>query len=267
MSQGAPMRVIDHPSPNFDARSGEIEFIVLHYTGMQDGETALARLADPAPVAGRYPGPWQSADIDPTTELARVSAHYVVAEDGSTFRLVDEARRAWHAGRGSWRGRTNLNDLSIGIEIVNGGHDFGLPDFPAAQIDAVIALLHDILARTGLKPEAVIGHSDLAPERKRDPGEAFPWQKLAEAGVSIWPRGEIAVAPGALERGDESNAVLALQRDLAAFGYDLAPTGFYDEITEAIVAAFQRRFRPARIDGVADKDTIAALGALHAERA
>ena len=179
------LQVIDRLSPNFDARTRAIDLVVLHYTGMQNGEIALARLTDPAPVAGKYPGPWQDANIAPDTPLARVSAHYVVGEDGAVYRVVPEESRAWHAGKSSWEGEADVNQRSIGIEIVNGGHDFGLPDFPDAQIDAVIALVHDILERRKLEASRVVGHSDVAPGRKHDPGEKFPWTRLAKAGVAV----------------------------------------------------------------------------------
>jgi N-acetylmuramoyl-L-alanine amidase len=179
------LEFIDRPSPNFDARTRAVDLVVLHYTGMQDGEIALARLTDPLPVAGKYPGPWQDANIAPDAPLARVSAHYVVAEDGAIYRIVPEQSRAWHAGKSSWEGEEDVNQRSIGIEIVNGGHDFGLPDFPDAQIEAVIALVGDILARRNLAPSRVIGHSDVAPGRKLDPGEKFPWKRLIEAGVAV----------------------------------------------------------------------------------
>lgn len=182
------IEILDRPSPNFDARTRAIDLVVLHYTGMQDAEIALARLTDPAPLSGKYPGPWQAQDIDPATPLGRVSAHYVVDEGGVVYRLVAEENRAWHAGFSSWEGEDDVNARAIGIEIVNGGHDFGLPDFPDAQIEAVIALVGDILARLGLDAARVVGHSDVAPGRKLDPGEKFPWKQLAEAGVSVWPR-------------------------------------------------------------------------------
>lgn len=203
------------------------------------------RLCDPAPVAGGYPGPWQAPDIDPDAPLGRASAHYCVAEDGRVFRLVAEEKRAWHAGVSSWRGLSDINDRSIGIEIVNGGHDFGLPDFPDAQIEAVIALAGDILARRRLPPGAVVAHSDIAPARKQDPGEKFPWRRLAEAGVSIWPAG--GGAPG-----QEVPVAQLLKR----FGYEL------EAGETACLLAFQRRFRPARVDGVADDETRALLAAL-----
>jgi N-acetylmuramoyl-L-alanine amidase len=176
--------IIEHPSPNFDARTRAVDLVVLHYTGMQNAEIAIARLCDPAPVAGNYPGPWQAPDIDPTTPLGRASAHYVVDEEGRVFRLVAEAKRAWHAGVSTWEGEDDVNSRSIGIEIVNGGHDFGLPEFPDAQIEALTALLRDILKRHGLDASRVVGHSDVAPGRKRDPGERFPWMRLAQAGVA-----------------------------------------------------------------------------------
>ncbi len=178
------LRIIEHPSPNYDTRTRAIDLVVLHYTGMQDAEIALRRLCDPAPVAGKYPGPWQTADIDSTTSLGRASAHYVVDEAGLIYRLVAEEYRAWHAGVSSWEGEGDINARSIGIEIVNGGHDFGLPEFADAQIEAVIALLGDILERNNLHPSRVVGHSDVAPGRKRDPGEKFPWTRLAEAGMA-----------------------------------------------------------------------------------
>lgn len=159
--------VIAAPSPNFNQRKLPITLIVLHYTGMADGPSALARMRDPA---------------------AQVSAHYMVEEDGRIFRLVDEDKRAWHAGVSLWHGETDINSSSIGIEIVNGGHDFGLPDFPAAQIDAVIELVKDVMGRHRIGPEGVIGHSDIAPGRKQDPGEKFPWDRLAAAGCALVER-------------------------------------------------------------------------------
>ncbi len=178
-------QIIDRPSPNFDTRARAIDLVVLHYTGMQNSEIALARLTDPAPVAGKYPGPWQVADIDPASPLGRASAHYVIDEAGLIYRLVAEEHRAWHAGISNWEGEGDVNSRSIGIEIVNGGHDFDLPEFPVVQIEAVIGLLQEILARHGLQPSRVLGHSDVAPGRKLDPGEKFPWTRLADAGVAI----------------------------------------------------------------------------------
>lgn len=260
--------MIERPSPNFDARGGaRIDLVVLHYTGMVDGETALRRLCDPSPKAGDYPGPWQAPDIDPATALGRASAHYVVGEAGEVWRLVDEKERAWHAGKSLWEGRDDTNARSVGIEIVNGGHDYGLPPFADAQIDAVIALVQDITRRHGLAPHRVVGHSDVAPARKEDPGERFPWKRLADAGVSIWPAAggadTVVLKPGA--RGE---LVHDLHAALAEFGYcapeDECPgAATFGPDTEAIVRAFQRRFEPHRIDGLVRKNTLAALAALN----
>jgi N-acetylmuramoyl-L-alanine amidase len=249
-------RIIDRPSPNFDARKSAIDLVVLHYTGMQNAEVALSRLTDPAPVAGLYPGPWQDPEIDPTTALGRVSAHYVVDEAGAVYRLVDEESRAWHAGASSWEGRTDTNDRSIGIEIVNGGHDFGLPDFPEPQIEAVIVLVKGILARRNLNASRVVGHSDMAPGRKLDPGEKFPWSVLADHGVALAPKCSIGRGGArVLGRGDEGEAVLALQKQLRAIGYGLDLTGVYDERTFNVVRAFQARFRQGDVSGTLDEET------------
>lgn len=247
---------LDRPSPNFDARTRPIDLVVLHYTGMQDAETALARLTDPAPVAGRYPGPWQSPEAPPDAPLPRVSAHYVVDEAGRIYNLVAEEHRAWHAGASSWEGEGDVNARSIGIEIVNGGHDFGLPEFPDAQIDAVIQLLRDIFARwPELNARRVVAHSDIAPDRKQDPGEKFPWMRLADADVAIWPE-HVAMQVGS---GDP---IARIQQQLAAIGYSVAETGGMDAATKNALVAFQRRFRPGRVDGFADEETQMLLAAL-----
>ncbi|MGD9967731.1 MAG: N-acetylmuramoyl-L-alanine amidase [Hyphomonadaceae bacterium] len=242
-------RYIQRPSPNFDARTRPIDLVVLHYTGMQDAETALARLTDPAPVAGRYPGPWQSADVEADATLSRVSAHYVVDEAGQIYALVAEEHRAWHAGASSWEGDGDVNARSIGIEIVNGGHDYGLPEFATAQINALIGLLGDIFARwPELNAKRVVAHSDVAPERKADPGEKFPWRRLADAGVSIWPK----PATGELDNDDP---VSEAQQELAFIGYGVRQSGFVDEVTKAALVAFQRRFRPSDVSGTFDEET------------
>lgn len=250
-------RYLSRPSQNFDARTRPIDLIVLHYTGMQDAEAALARLTDPAPVAAKYPGPWQAFDVVADAPLSRVSAHYVVDEAGQIYNLVPEEHRAWHAGASSWEGEGDVNSRSIGIEIVNGGHDFGLPDFPDAQIDAVISLLKDIFGRwPQLTPARVVAHSDIAPERKMDPGEKFPWKRLADAGVSVWPK------PMELrtERGEDR--VGRVQQQLVAIGYGVEMNGTMDETTRAALRAFQRRFRPSSIDGLIDDETLSLLASL-----
>lgn len=248
---------IKRPSPNFDARTRPIDLVVLHYTGMQNAETALARLTDPEPVAGKFPGPWQSFDVAADAPLPRVSAHYVVDDAGQIYSLVPEEHRAWHAGASSWEGEGDVNARSIGIEIVNGGHDFGLPDFPETQIDAVIALLKDIFARwPHLTPARVVAHSDIAPERKTDPGEKFPWKRLADAGVSVWPK----PMPFRTEPGEDR--VGRVQQQLVAIGYGVEMNGVMDETTRAALRAFQRRFRPANIDGLIDDETQMLLGSI-----
>lgn len=253
----------DFSSPNHDARDHTIDTIVLHYTGMQNAGIALRRLCDPAPLAKDYPGPWQGDDIVPETPLGRVSAHYVVAETGEIFSLVPEEHRAWHAGRSFWAGAENLNARSIGIEIVNGGHDFGLPPYPAAQIDALIALLHDIVARRAVAPGRLLGHSDIAPGRKADPGEHFPWRKLAEAGLGLWPGPVTFDAAGRTWiPGDEGPDIAALQAALATLGWVTGRSGHMDSLTCAAIEAFQRRFRPRRVDGTADPETRALIEAM-----
>ncbi len=251
------LQIVERPSPNFDARTRPIDLVVLHYTGMQNAKTALARLTDASPVAGDYPGPWQSPETPLDAPLGRVSAHYLVAEDGTVFQIVAEEARAWHAGASSWEGEGDVNSRAIGIEIVNGGHDFGLPDFPDAQIDALILLLKEILPRwPGLSPARVVAHSDIAPERKLDPGEKFPWIRLAEAGVSIWPkRMSMSFPPG-------EDRVGRVQGELALIGYGVEKSGAMDAPTRAALVAFQRRFRPQKIDGLIDQETQELLAAV-----
>jgi len=234
------MSYIDAPSSNFDARNGPPDMIVLHYTGMPTGEEALTRLRDPQ---------------------AKVSSHYLVEEDGRVFRLVAEERRAWHAGLSFWKGERDVNGVSIGVEIVNPGHEFGYRAFPQAQIEAVIALLADIRTRWSVEDARIVGHSDVAPDRKEDPGELFPWKQLAQAGHGLWV--EPPAAPGApLGEGEESAGVFALQAGFTRLGYDCAPSGVYDAHTAAVVRAFQRHWRQERVDGIADGETRARLIAL-----
>lgn len=220
------MEFIETPSPNFDERALPITMAVLHYTGMIDGASAIARLAD--------------AD-------AKVSAHYVVAEDGQVVRMVDESKRAWHAGRSWWRGITDVNSASIGIEIVNPGHEFGYRTFPEAQVEAVIQLLGGIVERHGITRGNVVGHSDVAPARKEDPGELFPWYRLARLRLALPRPTKNLMDP----HWSDAGFLLALER----FGYDVT-----DGV--AAVRAFQRRFRPEMIDGIIDGECRAILLAL-----
>lgn len=231
------------PSPNHGARAGGRgpSCLILHYTGMADGPAAIAWLRNPD---------------------AQVSCHYVVQEDGRVLQLVAEGRRAWHAGRSFWDGETDLNSASIGIEIVNAGHPGGLPAYPDRQIASVIALCRDLIARHRIRPDRVLAHSDVAPGRKLDPGERFPWDRLHAGGVGSWvvPRLDLPGAP--LSPGDRGAAVETLQADLRGYGYGIEPTGDYDGATETVVRAFQLHFRPARVDGIADPGTVATLADL-----
>jgi N-acetylmuramoyl-L-alanine amidase len=231
-----------YASPNHGPRRGTaLDTLVLHYTGMASADAALRRLCDPA---------------------AEVSCHYLVFEDGGIYQLVAEERRAWHAGLSCWGGERDMNSVSIGIELANGGPDFGSPPFAEAQIAAVIALCRDILARRKIPPRRVLGHSDIAPSRKIDPGENFPWERLAEAGIGHCVAAAAITAGASLQRGSRGADVEELQERLSHYGYDVAVTGLYDEQTEVVVKAFQRHFRPVRVDGQADRSTLATLEAL-----
>jgi N-acetylmuramoyl-L-alanine amidase len=240
-----PARV--HASPNHGERKDgkSVTALVLHYTGMKDAASALQQLCNPA---------------------AQVSSHYFINEDGRILQLVPEARRAWHAGVGSWQGETDMNSASIGVEIVNPGHEFGYRAFPEAQIAAAAALCRDIVDRWRIRPDRVIAHSDMAPGRKQDPGELFPWERLAAEGVGHWVAPFPMTSGRFMQRGEEGQPVAALQAMLGLYGYGVAVTGVFDEQTEQVVAAFQRHFRQARVDGVADRSTIETLRALIAAR-
>src|SRR5260221_2216448 len=231
------------PSANYGNRNRDRlpDMIVLHYTGMPDVESAIARLC--------------SAGTD-------VSAHYVVLEDGRIVQCVPEAKRAWHAGTASWAGEEDINSCSIGIEIVNRGHDWGYPEFPLRQIAAVIALCRGIMLRRNAPPQRVRGHSDAAPARKKDPGEKFPWHSLANSGVGHWVQPAPIVRSEALKLGSISDDVAGLQAALARYGYNVPTHGKFDGATMEVVTAFQRHFRPARVDGVADHSTMSTLHAL-----
>jgi N-acetylmuramoyl-L-alanine amidase len=215
------MRRVERPSPNHDTRGdAAIDVLLLHYTGMASAEAALDRLCDPT---------------------ARVSAHYLIDEQGTIHALVPEARRAWHAGVSHWAGATDINARSIGIELVNPGHEFGYRGFPEAQIGALITLCHSILVRHPIPSARVLGHSDVAPMRKEDPGELFPWPRLAGAGIGLWPQ----------RRESDLDADA-----LARFGYDPgAPP-------DKVITAFQRHFRPRKLDGVWDSECAGLLADL-----
>lgn len=270
--------MIDRPSPNHDERpdGAAIDILVLHYTGMRTAEEALARLCDPQ---------------------ARVSAHYTVDRDGSIYRHVPEERRAWHAGISFWAGEHNVNGRSIGIELVNPGHEFGYIPFPDEQIASLIELAHGVLGRHPIPAGHVVGHSDVAPNRKTDPGELFPWAHLAQHGVGLFPpafAGEVDCGASRSARdaaGGQapphetvgtndantpplrraSHAALpvcggekTVAQMLAKFGYGVPPV--VDWPLESVIGAFQRHFRPSRIDGTADEETVALLASLLAAR-
>jgi N-acetylmuramoyl-L-alanine amidase len=231
------------PSANYGDRAKDRapDMILLHYTGMPDVEGALARLC--------------TAGTD-------VSAHYVVLEDGRIVQCVPEARRAWHAGASSWAGEEDINSCSIGVEIINRGHDWGYPEFPLRQIAAVIALCRGIMLRRNVPPHRVLGHSDVAPARKKDPGEKFPWHSLANSGVGHWVHPAPILRGETLKLGTEGDDVRGMQEALKRYGYGVETHGKYDGPTMEVVTAFQRHFRPARVDGVADSSTLTTLESL-----
>lgn len=234
-------QIIETPSPNCNARKRPVSMLVLHYTGMENGTVALDRMRDPA---------------------AEVSAHYMIEDDGRIFRLVADTDRAWHAGVAEWNGITDVNSASIGIEIVNGGHDFGLPDFPDVQINALIPLVKQILSAHDIALQNIVGHSDIAPDRKEDPGERFPWAGLAAAGIGIWPGEGNGDRRVLFETGDRDRGVTLLQRGLAGLGYGIALDGVMTDRTVSVVRAFQRRFRSDHVDGVVDMETLDLVGRL-----
>jgi N-acetylmuramoyl-L-alanine amidase len=221
--------VIERPSPNYNGRPAgkSIDLLVIHYTGMPDAEAALQRLTDPD---------------------AQVSSHYLVDEAGRIYRLVDESRRAWHAGVSYWAGERDINGVSIGIELANPGHEFGYRPFAEPQMIALIALCQGVLARHPVPACRVLGHSDVAPARKIDPGELFDWPRLAASGIGQWPRPT-----------EGPSDLASVQKALARFGYEVLPSGGMDEATRLALCAFQRHFRPTRIDGILDDETRSLL--------
>jgi N-acetylmuramoyl-L-alanine amidase len=227
-------------SPNFGERANgrAPDMIILHYTGMPTAEGALDWL---------------------TRVESQVSAHYFIHEDGRIVQLVPEAARAWHAGKSCWNGEVDINSASIGIEIANAGHPGGLPEFPAVQIDAVVRLCRDIAARHSISPERVLAHSDVAPIRKVDPGERFPWADLASSGVGHWVEPSGLGGGRFFQRGDQGPPVEALQAMLGLYGYDIPVSSEFCDRTHGVVEAFQRHFRPGQVDGIADASTIETL--------
>ena len=236
------------PSPNFDERGTgvSIDMLVLHYTGMATGEAAIERLCDPA---------------------AKVSAHYVIEEDGRIFSLVDEKMRAWHAGVSCWRGKSDINARSIGVEIVNPGHEFGYRSFPNDQMAAVKAVAVDIVGRHLIPARNVVGHSDVAPDRKEDPGELFDWRELSQIGVGLWYQDDLSSFQEfePLAVGEEGTRICALRKALQEIGYGVSANGIYNTELENVIRAFQRHWRASRVDGIADPETQSIIYALLAE--
>jgi len=227
------------PSPNHDERQEEIDILLLHYTGMATAEEAIARLRDPA---------------------SKVSCHYLIHEDGRIVQMVPEARRAWHAGLSNWEGETDINARSVGIEIHNPGHEHGYRDFPDAQIEAVIRLGLDICQRHAIPRNRVLAHSDVAPRRKEDPGEKFPWDRLYAAKLGHWQKPAPLTTQGdTFFEGDEGEPVEEIQSLFSIYGYGIEITGVFDAQTKAVATAFQRHFRQEKVDGIVDPSTIATL--------
>jgi N-acetylmuramoyl-L-alanine amidase len=222
------LQIKQMPSPNFSSRNGAgISMLVLHYTGMKSAKEALDRLCN---------------------KDAKVSSHYMVDEDGSIYQLVDESNCAWHAGVSYWRGHNNVNNISIGIEIVNPGHEFGYRMFPQIQMNAVADLCKDIITRNKIAPTNVVGHSDVAPLRKEDPGELFNWHWLAGKGVGLWPVPK--------DIGEEGESPF---RKLSDLGYETPENNIHES---KIITAFQRHFRPSNIDGKWDSECEQILAGL-----
>ena len=234
------------PSPNHEPRPPGVplDMLILHYTGMRSSASALQRLCNPQSV---------------------VSSHYLIDEEGRLLRLVAEERRAFHAGVSYWRGGRDINSRSIGIELVNPGHEFGYRPFPRAQMDVLTALARDIVTRHGIAADRVLGHSDVAPTRKQDPGELFDWRGLARAGVGLWPSesdDEPPPGPVVIPPDKPCAAARQFQEKLSAYGYETPRTDVIDDATRIVITAFQRHFRPGRLDGLVDGETLARLDRL-----
>lgn len=237
-----PRQMIDRLSPNFGERhvlgdTAKITMLVLHYTGMVTCDEALKRLCDPR---------------------AQVSAHILIDEDGTTYRLVADDKRAWHAGHAYWRGISDINSASVGIELVNPGHEHGYRQFPGAQVEALIETCIDLRAKYDIPDQGIVGHSDVAPGRKTDPGELFPWEQLSGEGVGLWPSTDTRSA----NNGNTWD-------DLAEIGYatpespECGSPVLNPETAETdIILAFQRRFMPSNLTGVLDTSTLKQISSV-----
>lgn len=235
---GLPHRI--QTSPNFGKRGfgQKPTLLILHYTGMKDAQAACDWLCD---------------------ERSEVSSHYLIDDQGGIVQLVDEANRAWHAGLSCWHDETDINSASIGIEIQNLGHAGGSPEFPYVQMQAVAGLCKDIVQRHEISARNVLAHSDVAPGRKADPGEKFDWGFLFNNGVGHWVKPEPISGGSFLQMGDQGDPVMALQGMLRLYGYDIEASGTFEARTKIVVEAFQRHFRPTKVDGVADQSTVITL--------
>ncbi|MEX0300636.1 MAG: N-acetylmuramoyl-L-alanine amidase [Kordiimonas sp.] len=234
------IEIVESPSPNWDERPEgvSVDTVVLHYTGMRTGDEALSRMCDSG---------------------AKVSAHYMIEEDGSLFKLVPEGKRAWHAGVSHWKGRSNINHNSIGIELVNTGHEFGYAPFPEKQINALLKLLRAIDGRHKIPRIGYIGHSDIAPDRKTDPGELFPWQRLSEQGFGVWSQLDGSNTEIVYENGDSGPEIASINKQLGMVGYDCPNSLIYDANLERVILAFQRHWRPQWVTGCYDRGTALIL--------
>lgn len=245
MTPDSPLVSHVFPSPNYNVRKDGMNpnMVLLHYTGMDNTLEAAKLLCNPE---------------------AEVSAHYLVFEDGVIWQLIPETKRAWHAGKGMWKKNSDINSCSIGIEIANRGHNYPdqdpePPEFPEIQMKSVAHLVKDIMTRWKIAPERLLGHSDIAPERKTDPGEKFPWKFLFQADLGFWVEPVSLINGPLLQKGDQGNSIFRLQNDLCTFGYNVPISGLFDEQTYLVVQAFQRHFRPQRVDGRADQSTLLTL--------
>lgn len=238
------MNIVELPSPNQDSRNGAtVDVLVIHYTDTQSGQHALDILTNP---------------------VREVSSHYTIDEDGSVYRHVQEDMRAWHAGVSHWRGRDSVNAFSIGIELVNPGLQYGYRPFPLTQMHALAELCHGILQRHSIPARNVVGHSDVAPERKKDPGELFNWEWLAGEGIGLWPEfGQRSISNiNRLLPGDRNDKVFSMQQRLHEYGYGIPVTGIFCDVTHKVATAFQRHFRPQDCSGIWDTDSDARLDEL-----
>ena len=221
-------------SPNYDDRESSINIVVIHYTGMKSFEEALGHLCDSS---------------------SKVSSHYLINSNGDVYLLVDEDKRAWHAGVSFWSGDDDVNSSSIGIELVNPGHEFGYESFSESQMTSLEVLIKSLIRSYNIPLYNIVGHSDIAPLRKKDPGELFNWKRLADKNLSIWPEKLSINSFKSINFGDKNESVLQVQEFLSEIGYKITKDGFFNQETKLVISAFQRRFRSHKVDGLLDSET------------